>query len=563
MLHRIRAYIEKYRLLQPGRPVLVALSGGPDSVALAHILVRLGYPVTALHCNFHLRGDESGRDEAFARTFASQTLGIPFYKIDFDTAAYAARHHLSIEMAARSLRYAWFEEMRHTLDAHAIAVAHHRDDSVETLVMNLLRGSGLRGLTGIRPRNGYVVRPLLDISRAEIMDWIEREGLRYVTDSTNLTDAYTRNFIRHQVIPLLEEINPAARVTLARSAAHLAAAEPLYESVIDEARRTVMTSPREVSVSKLYDFPSPETVLYELLRPFGFTRTVAAEVFRSLDKISGKQFYSPAYRLVKDRDRLLLVPLEKRVGEKPATPTRPSGLFPDRPAACPVEPAISTDCPGTSTDRPDASTDGFDAPTDGFDASTDRPDHTLARPSHCPGTSTDRPDASTDGFDASTDRPDHTLARPSRRLGHPAAPADEGYLLDEKMERFFFPLQLSWEKIVLAEDRATFPGGKYPFSHDRNTAYFDYDKLQFPLQLRHPQPGDRFVPFGMTGRKKVSDYFTDRKFSRPAKESQWLLCSAGQIIWIVGERSDNRFRITRETKKMLVVKISGQIDVTL
>ena len=527
MLHRIRAYIEKYRLLQPGRPVLVALSGGPDSVALAHILVRLGYPVTALHCNFHLRGDESGRDEAFARTFASQTLGIPFYKIDFDTVAYAARHHLSIEMAARSLRYAWFEEMRRTLDAHAIAVAHHRDDSVETLVMNLLRGSGLRGLTGIRPRNGYVVRPLLDISRAEIMDWIEREGLRYVTDSTNLTDAYTRNFIRHQVIPLLEEINPAARVTLARSAAHLAAAEPLYESVIDEARRTVMTSPREVSVSKLYDFPSPETVLYELLRPFGFTRTVAAEVFRSLDKISGKQFYSPTYRLVKDRDRLLLVPLEKRVGEKPAAPTGPSRLFPDRPAACPVEPAISTDCPGTSTDRPDVPTDGFDA-------------------------STDRPDASTDGFDASTDRP-----------GHPAAPADEGYLLDEKMERFFFPLQLSWEKIVLAEDRATFPGGKYPFSHDRNTAYFDYDKLQFPLQLRHPQPGDRFVPFGMTGRKKVSDYFTDRKFSRPAKESQWLLCSAGQIIWIVGERSDNRFRITRETKKMLVVKISGQIDVTL
>lgn len=538
MLHRIRAYIEKYRLLQPDRPVLVALSGGPDSVALAHILVRLGYPVTALHCNFHLRGDESGRDEAFARTFASQTLGIPFHKIDFDTAAYAARHHLSIEMAARSLRYAWFEEMRRTLDAHAIAVAHHRDDSVETLVMNLLRGSGLRGLTGIRPRNGYVVRPLLDVSRAEIMDWIEREGLRYVTDSTNLTDAYTRNFIRHQVIPLLEEINPAARVTLARSAAHLAAAEPLYESVIDEARRTVMTTPREVSVSKLYDFPSPETVLYELLRPFGFTRTVAAEVFRSLDKISGKQFYSPAYRLVKDRDRLLLVPLEKRAGEKPAAPTGPSRLFPDRPDACPVEPAISIDCPDASTDRPDAPTDGSGAPTDRPGAPTDRP----AAPTDCPG---------------------HTLARPSRRPRHPAAPADEGYLLDEKMERFFFPLQLSWEKIVLAEDRATFPGGKYPFSHDRNTAYFDYDKLQFPLQLRHPQPGDRFVPFGMTGRKKVSDYFTDRKFSRPAKESQWLLCSAGQIIWIVGERSDNRFRITRETKKMLVVKISGQIDVTL
>lgn len=548
MLHRIRAYIEKYRLLQPDRPVLVALSGGPDSVALAHILVRLGYPVTALHCNFHLRGDESGRDETFARTFASQTLGIPFYKTDFATASYAARHHLSIEMAARHLRYAWFEEMRRTLGAYAIAVAHHRDDSVETLVMNLLRGSGLRGLTGIRPRNGYVVRPLLDVSRAEIMDWIGREGLGYVTDSTNMSDAYTRNFIRHRVIPLLEEINPAARATLARSAAHLAAAEPLYESVIEEARRTVMTTPREVSIPKLYGFPSPETVLWELLRPFGFTRTVAGEVFRSLDKISGKQFYSPAYRLVKDRERLLLVPLEKGAGQKPAAPTELSRLFPTRPDIFQVEPGISTDGFGITTDSSATSTDGF-------------------------GITSDRPSTSTESLGTSTDSPVISTACSGTPTagsgpvpapgGHRAAPAGQSYLLDEKTERFFFPLQLSWEKIVLAEDQATFLGGTYPFSRDRNTAYFDYDTLQFPLQLRHPQPGDWFVPFGMTGRKKVSDYFTDRKFSLPAKESQWLLCSAGQIIWIVGERSDNRFRITRETKNMLVVKKSGQIDVTL
>ena len=172
MLHTIRTYIEKHRLLRDdGSPILVGLSGGADSVALLSVLVRLGYPCIAAHCNFHLRGEESMRDEAFARQFAEK-LSIPFLKIDFDTRKYASEHHISIEMAARDLRYAWFEEQRKREGAQAIAVAHHRDDSVETVVMNLVRGSGLRGLTGIRPKNGYVVRPLLCVSREEIEAWL-------------------------------------------------------------------------------------------------------------------------------------------------------------------------------------------------------------------------------------------------------------------------------------------------------------------------------------------------------------------------------------------------------
>ncbi len=167
MIHTIRLYIEKYRLLSEDGPVLVGLSGGADSVALLGVLVRLGYSCIALHCNFHLRGEESDRDEAFACEFAG-ALEVPFHKVDFDTISYAGEKHLSIEMAARELRYAWFEEMRERLGGQAIAVAHHRDDSVETVLMNLVRGTGVRGMSGIRPRNGFIVRPLLCVSREDL-----------------------------------------------------------------------------------------------------------------------------------------------------------------------------------------------------------------------------------------------------------------------------------------------------------------------------------------------------------------------------------------------------------
>ena len=198
---KVERFIQRQGLLTGKRPVLVGLSGGADSVALLGVLVRLGYSCRALHCNFHLRGAESDRDEAFAHQFAD-SLGVPFSKVDFDTVGYAATHHESIEMAARSLRYRWFEEQRQALDAEAIAVAHHRDDSVETLLMNLLRGSGLRGLGGIRPRNGRVIRPLLVVSRAEIEAWLQAQGWDYVTDRSNLSDAYPGNFIRLRVLPL-------------------------------------------------------------------------------------------------------------------------------------------------------------------------------------------------------------------------------------------------------------------------------------------------------------------------------------------------------------------------
>lgn len=437
MWRTVRSYIERNRLLSDDdrRPVLVGLSGGADSVALLSVLVRLGYACVALHCDFHLRGEESERDAAFARTFA-ESLGVPFYQTDFDTVAYAREHHLSIEMAARALRYAWFEELRERLGAQAIAVAHHRDDSVETVVMNLIRGTGIRGLTGIRPRNGFVVRPLLCVSRTDIVAWLENQGIRYVTDSTNLSDAYTRNFIRLNVLPLLERINPSVREAIARSAEHLSVVASVYAYEIARAREEVIVSEGCLSIEALCRFPAPEAILYELLKEYGFSRWVSAEVFDALRKESGKVFYSKTHRLLKDRAYLWIVPLE-REAEKTS------------------------------------------------------------------------------------------------------------FLLDPSREIYREPVGLAFRELPFTPD--------FQIEKNRRFAYFDADKLRFPLTLRKWREGDWFVPFGMKGRQKLSDYFSDHKFSRIEKEKAWLLCSGDAIIWLIGERADNRFRIDSGTKRVLAV----------
>ena len=434
MLYQVRAYIDKHRLLSASDKVLVGLSGGADSVALLSVLVKLGYTCIALHCNFHLRGEESVRDEKFAQAFADK-LHVPFCKIDFKTEQYAHENHLSIEMAARELRYAWFEDMRIRLQAQAIAVAHHRDDSIETLLMNLVRGSGIRGLVGIRPRNQYVIRPLLGVSRKEILAWLEEQQYTYVTDSTNLSDAYTRNFIRLRVLPLLEEINPSVRQTLSRTADHLSAAETIYLSVLEKARQELWIKDK-LSIEKLMQYPSPETILYELLQPLGFSRQVASDVFRSLEGESGKVFYSDSYRLVKDREYLLL---SKREQILPITYTYPL-----------------------------------------------------------------------------------------------------------EAGQWQAPFSFSFEMIQKDAD--------FAFQVSKDIAYFDADKLDSVLQLRRWQQGDWFIPFGMKGRKKVSDYFSDHKFTLEQKENAWLLCSGQSVIWLIGERSDNRFRVSADTKRILIVK---------
>ena len=238
MIHKVESFISRHKLLTPGAKVLVALSGGADSVALLVALLKLGYHCEAVHCNFHLRGAESDRDEAFVKQLCEKK-GVKLTTAHFDTAAHAKAHGISIEMAARELRYKLFEELRSSCGAEAIAVAHHRDDSAETVLLNLIRGTGIKGLRGIQPRNGNIVRPLLCVGRADIIDYLEWRGEKFVTDSTNLTTDYTRNKIRLEVIPKLAEINPSILDSLAATAQRIAEAELIYSHSIKEATERV------------------------------------------------------------------------------------------------------------------------------------------------------------------------------------------------------------------------------------------------------------------------------------------------------------------------------------
>ena len=234
MIHKVENYIARHRLLTPGAKVLVALSGGADSVALLIALMKLGYRCEAVHCNFHLRGAESDRDEHFVQELCD-SKGIRLNVTHFDTTAYAKENGISIEMAARELRYKLFEELRASSGAEAIAVAHHRDDSAETMLLNLIRGTGIKGLRGIRPKNGYIVRPLLCVGRTDILEYLKWRGEEYVTDSSNLTCDYTRNKIRLELIPLMAQINPSILETLAATASRVGECETIYSKAIEEA----------------------------------------------------------------------------------------------------------------------------------------------------------------------------------------------------------------------------------------------------------------------------------------------------------------------------------------
>lgn len=436
MKNEVRKYIEKHKLLTMDKPVIVGLSGGADSVALLSVLCELGYTCMAAHCNFHLRGEESNRDEMFVRRF-TENLSVPFYKVDFQTNEYAADNRISIEMAARELRYQWFEQLRVELSAQAIAVAHHEQDNVETVLLNLIRGTGIKGLTGMSPRNGLVVRPLLTVKRADILAWLNRREVAYVTDSTNLADEYTRNFLRIRVIPLLEKLNPSVSQAIIRTADNLSETEAIYAYALEEIKKKVQTGKDTLLIAPLLNTPAPKTVLYELLKPYGFNRSVVNDIFSVLQGESGKRFFSDEFQLLKDRDRLLIKPLTESV----------------------------------------------------------------------------------------------------------AAGGDQ--LLYENDTRITDPIQLTLKYEPFQEGLS--------ISKDKHIATLDPDKLAFPLSLRRWREGDWFVPFGMKGRKKLSDYFTDRKLSLFEKENIWLLCSGDNIVWIIGERIDNRFCVDKNSEQVLVI----------
>ena len=419
---QVNRYIVEKQLFQTGDKVLVALSGGADSVALLRVLLALGVSCEAAHCNFHLRGEESNRDETFVRTLCQQ-LQVPLEVIHFDTAAYASGHHVSIEMAARELRYTWFEEVRQRKGCKVIAVAHHRNDSAETILLNLVRGTGIRGLRGIAPMNGAVVRPLLAVDREDIHRYLTFLGQDYMTDSTNLQDEYVRNRIRLNIIPEFQQINPSFLKSLLETAGRLTQVEAVYRQGIQEALKRVLKDEHRMSIDALLGEVAPEALLYEWLHPFGFNASQLENVFRGLKGESGRWYETAEWRLLRDRDSLILSPVE----------------------------AVGV----------------------------------------------------------------------TYRL------IQERFSVDKS---FQVPC-------------------------DPQKAYLDADRITEALTLRKWRPGDRFIPYGMKHFKRVRDYLRDRKLSRLEKESQYVVTVGETIVWLVGERTDHRFRVTEQTRNILVLTV--------
>lgn len=433
MIETVRRFIVKEELLSQNATVIVGLSGGMDSMVLLDLLTLSGYECVAAHCNFHLRGEESDRDAAFVRKWC-KSIDIPLTTIDFDTTQYAADKKISIEMAARELRYDWFEIVRRQYGAEAVAVAHHKDDSVETVMLNLVRGTGIKGLIGIMPKNRRVVRPLLCVTRTQIEQYVTDRGIPYVYDSTNGEDVFLRNALRLNVLPQLEELNPSVRESIWRTTRNLVEVEKVYCASVAKSIKKVFRDDK-IDINLLRDTDSPRSVLFEILSPFGFSPSVIEDVYVGMEAHSGKVFHSKSHRLLKDRDYYILDP--KNADEVQEEPVE-------------------------------------------IDAYTTE----LMAPVH---------------------------------------------------------LQLQTADMPVEIEK------------DRGFLYVDIDKLVFPLTLRRWREGDWFIPFGMRGRKKVSDYFTDRKYNLKEKEDTWLLLSGDDIVWIVGERSDDRFKLTEKSKRVLMV----------
>ncbi len=311
MLRKVRQHISDNQLFGERDKVLLAVSGGPDSVAMADILSRLHVNMGICHVNFHLRGEDSDGDEQFVRSLA-QKYGAPIYVLEADTQAYAKQNGLSIEMAARDIRYAEFNRIMDQHGYACTAVAHHQDDAIETFVLNLTRGAGIRGLTGIRVKNQRTVRPLLCLSRQEIMQYLDTRGLQYRTDKTNLESAYARNKVRNLIMPILEQINPSARASIYESIRYLGMAKNIYGQYVEKAMADTASidgDRAQISIPRLMLHTEPECILYETISQYGFGKHQCASIMRGIEGESGRIFQSPTHRIIKDRQTLIIEPL--------------------------------------------------------------------------------------------------------------------------------------------------------------------------------------------------------------------------------------------------------------
>jgi len=431
-------FIRGQKLFEWHEPVLLAVSGGIDSTVMAHLFHDSGLKFGLAHVNFQLRGIHSEQDEYFVRELSTQ-FGVKFFSIKFETETYAAEHKISIQMAARALRYPWLEQVRKDNGFYRIATAHHTDDSIETVLINIFRGTGIHGLGGISPKKEKMVRPLLCFNKKEIQEYASINKIAFRQDQSNAETIYERNKIRLEVIPSIEIHFPAFKKTISENISKWKDAAVLYDEALHHIQRRISTRKEEeflISIGKLKTHPAYKTILFEMLKEFTFGSDQVNQIAAALDAEPGKMFYSPTHRLVKDRKNLIVTPIS-------------GSLI----SAVLIE----------ETDR-------------------------------------------------------HVMA---------------GSL-----------------KITLSHHDA----GKFSIPVNASVHCLDWKELEFPLMLRKWKPGDYFYPLGMKmKKKKISNYLVDRKIPLPEKENVMVLESGKRIACILGERIDERFKITPSTTKIVMI----------
>ena len=398
-----------------------------------HVFLELGYSFELAHCNFNLRGEESDADEYFVKDLAKEHQ-LKVHIKQFDTMVYAAENKISTQMAARDLRYAWFEKLRIKSNAKYLAIAHHANDDVETFFINLVRGSGLKGFLGIKEKNNAIVRPLLSVSRLEIEQYLKDRGLVFREDSSNASVKYLRNKIRHELIPLLAQMNPSIQQTVKDEMRILDGVAQIYASKVEEVRKDLTQEKNgivQLEISALLALNPLHSYLYELLSAYGFYAVEA--ISKALQGQSGKQFFSSTHQLVVDRENIFISLLNKE---------------------------------------------------------------------------------------------------------------NEVFEITEKTISLVYPLEINFK--VMADKTIIY---------DNNIAQLDVEKLKFPLTLRKWKQGDKFMPLGMKKFKKLSDFFIDNKFSIIDKQEQWLLCSGVDIVWVLGCRIDERYKLESNTKKVYIAQL--------
>jgi len=468
-------HIKKEKLFSSTEKVLLTVSGGIDSVLMCELFHKAGLKFGIAHCNFQLRAEESDDDETFVNTLAEK-YNVPFHFIKFNTSVYAKKNKLSIQVAARDLRYQWFEDIRKEYKYNYIATAHHQDDSIETFFINLIRGTGISGLHGILPKHGSIIRPMLFTTKNEIESYVKKHKLKYREDSSNASDKYVRNKIRHQVTPVLKELNPGFENTFNKTINHLREVELIYKNDIETKRSKIVKQEKSnilISIKGLKKLQPITTYLFEFLKPYNYNESIVEEIVLALDGESGKQFFSNSYRLIKDREFLII---EQRKESQEIRSKKQE----------------------------------------------------LRRKSQESGIKNQ---------ELRNKKPDPGLDTKDSEIG---------VLINQKaIDLDNLKLSFKSEDISLGTE----------IQKSSSIAYLDLEKLEFPLKIRKWQKGDVFYPFGMKGKKKLSDFFIDKKLPLNQKENTWLLTSKGKIAWVIGQRIDNRFKITEKTRKIYIVKL--------